>query len=157
MRTQDAVPDELEIIPDLGDSRPSSSTSPHGQSPSLSRMSIPKMVVEKVDPTTPSHGEIPGSAAHSIRKADAVPDIILKASDDEEPFSNEDRGDGISPEIPIPKTIITKVDSNPSHGEVPGTDAFDLRKGDAKPDVVEKKGDASGKQTTPAQCRPVSQ
>lgn len=45
----------------------------------------------------------------------------------------------------IPKTVITKVDSEPTHGEVPGTDAFDMRKGDAKPDIIEKRGDVSSK------------
>ena len=157
MRTQDAVPDELEIIPEGSNSIPSSSNSQR-VSPTLpDGISIPKTVVEKVDPTSPSHGDVPGSAAHSIRKADAVPDVILKAPDDGESPSDGDRNAAISPEMPIPKTILTKVDSIPSHGEVPGTEAFDLRKGDAKPDIIEKKGDVSGKQRGPAQCCPMSQ
>jgi hypothetical protein len=36
-------------------------------------------VVEKVDPEEPSHGDIPGTIAHKVRAADAVPDVILKA------------------------------------------------------------------------------
>ena len=102
------------------------------------------MVVEKVDPKSPSHGDVPGTAAHSKRQADAVPDVVLQAPERDEASISGDRVYGISTDIQIPTTMITKVDSKPSHGEVPGTDAFDMRKGDAKPDVVEKKGDASG-------------
>ncbi len=106
------------------------------------------MVVEKVDPNSPSHGDVPGTAAHAKRQADAVPDVILQAPERDEASVVEERGDGISPDIPIPTTVITKVDSKPSHGEIPGTDAFDMRKGDAKPDVIENKGDIPGKQRT---------
>ena len=104
---------------------------------------IPKMVVEKVDPTSPSHGDVPGTAAHAKRQADAVPDVILQAPEHGETSVVEDRGGSISSDVPIPTTVITRVDSNPSHGEIPGTDAFNMRKGDAKPDVVEKRGDIS--------------
>ena len=113
-------------------------------SPSPRDIPIPKMVVEKVNPESPSHGDVPGTAAHAKRQADAVPDVILQAPESDQAPVVEDRGDSISPDIPIPTTVITKVDSKPSHGEIPGTDAFDKRKGDAKPDVVEKKGDVSG-------------
>ena len=102
------------------------------------------MVVEKIDPTSPSHGDVPGTAAHAKRQADAVPDVILQAGERDDAPVVEDRGGSISADTPIPTTVITKVDSKPSHGEIPGTDAFDMRKGDAKPDVVEKKGDVSG-------------
>lgn len=37
---------------------------------------------------------------------------------------------------PIPKTRVEKVDNEPSHGEVPGTEAHKLRQGDAIPDEV---------------------
>lgn len=141
---QDAVPDDLEIIPNGRESRPHVSTAQQDHLASPGDISIPKTVVEKVDPTFPSHGDVPGTAAHSKRQADAVPDVILQASEHEEASNSEDRGDGISPDIPIPTTVITKVDSKPSHGEVPGTDAFDMRKGDAEPDIVEKKGDVLG-------------
>lgn len=140
------MPDELEVIPEGGESRPSSGVSRQTPSTTTSSGPIPKTVVEKIDPRSPSHGDVPGTPAHSIRKADAVPDVILPASENEGFPKEEDREGAISPEIPVPKTVITKVDSNPSHGEVPGTNAFDLRKGDAKPDIVEKKGDVSGKQ-----------
>ncbi len=144
MREQDAVPDALEIIPDGSENRPKSSTSNQDSLASPRDIPIPKMVVEKVDPKSPSHGDVPGTAAHSKRQADAVPDVILQAPQRDEDSVSKGRDDAISPNIPIPTTVITKVDSEPSHGEIPGTDAFDMRKGDAKPDVVEKKGDVSG-------------
>ena len=142
LRTQDAVPDEVEIIPD---GKKSSPTSRKHQTQHSEEVAIPRTVVEKVDPTSPSHGDIPGTAAHSIRKADAVPDVILQASDDQRPLDSSSEGSQVSPQVPIPKTIITKVDSSPSHGEVPGTDAFNMRQEDAQPDVIEKKRDASSK------------
>lgn len=116
-------------------------------SPSLHGKPIPKTVVEKVDPATPSHGDVPGTAAHSKRKADAVPDVILQTPDNEVNSDHADRGAEFSAEIPVPKTVVTKVASEASHGEIPGTDAFDMRKGDAEPDVVEKQGDVLGKRT----------
>ena len=106
------------------------------------------MVVEKIDPTSPSHGDVPGTAAHAKRQADAVPDVILQAGEHDGAPVADDRSGSISADVPIPTTVITKVDSEPSHGEIPGTDAFDMRKGDAKPDVVEKKGDVSGERRT---------
>lgn len=141
------MPDELEIISDSGDSRPSSSMSHQGPSSILHGRPIPKTVVEKVDPATPSHGDIPGTAAHSKRKADAVPDVVLQTPDSEASSHQTDQGSEILAKIPIPKTVVTKVTSEPSHGEVPDTDAIDMRKGDAEPNVVEKKGDILGKQT----------
>lgn len=144
MRTQDAVPDELEIIPDGSESRPRLQN-PADQAASPGGSLIPKTVVEKVDPAFPRLGEVPGTAAYSIQKADAVPDVILQALPHEETTSSRFSGEVISPETSIPFTVITKVDSEPSHGEVPGADAFDMRKGDAKPDVVEKQGDVPSK------------
>lgn len=145
MREQDAVPDELEIIPEGSDSRSSSKTNKKEQSSSPGGMPIPKTVVEKVDPASPSHGDVPRTAAHSMRTADAIPDVILQAPGDGDIPASERQDGAISPEIPIPTTVVTKVDSQPSHGEVPGTDAFEIRKGDAQPDVIEKKSDISGK------------
>jgi hypothetical protein len=37
---------------------------------------------------------------------------------------------------PIPKTVVEKVDNKPSHGEVDGTVAKELRSADAEPDEV---------------------
>ncbi|KAF9762597.1 hypothetical protein IL306_003362 [Fusarium sp. DS 682] len=43
-----------------------------------------------------------------------------------------------SPKIssPIPKTRVEKVDDQPSHGEVPGTQAYEMRGQDAQPDEI---------------------
>ena len=139
------MPDELEVIPDSGGNRPGSNASHQSQHEGSGEQPIPRTMVEKVDPLSPSHGEIPGTAAHALRKADAVPDVILQAQEAGRTSSSEDAKSAVSSDIPIPKTVITKVDSDPSHGEVPGTDAFDMRKGDAKPDLIEKKGDISSK------------
>ena len=139
IRTQDAVPDEIEVIPEGGHSR-SSSRNRLDRPVSPGGTPIPKTMVEKIDPKSPSRGDLPGTAAYSKRKADAVPDIIMPSAKNP-PIDSEDQGADISPTIPVPTTVITKVDSAPRHGEVPGTEAFDKRKGDSKPDLVEKKGD----------------
>ena len=142
VRTQDAVPDEIEVIPEGTHSR-SASRGLIDRPVSPGGTPIPHTVVEKVDPMSPSHGDIPGTLAYSKRKADAVPDII-KPIGDQATMDSDDQGSIASPETPVPTTVITKVDSLPSHGEVPGTKAFDMRKEDTKPDLVEKKRDASG-------------
>ena len=136
------MPDEIEVIPE-GQGRPRTHSQidrpdTPGGSP------IPKTVIEKVDLSSPSLGDIPGTSAHSKRKADAVPDEIRPASgrpdDAPQDYANDLSG-ATSSEIPVPTTVITKVDSIPSHGEVPGTEAYNIRKRDAKPDIVEKNGD----------------
>ena len=139
MRTKDAVPDEIAIIP--GGSRPSSRNS----NPSLSPggTPIPRTVVEKVDPSSPSHGEIPGTTAHALRRADAVPDAIITPSNSGKPF--EESLDDEPLKSPVPKTVVTRVDSLPSYGEVPGTEAYEKRTLDAQPDAVEKKADVPSK------------
>ncbi|KAL1647722.1 hypothetical protein SLS58_002523 [Diplodia intermedia] len=81
MRTQDAVPDEVEIVPEGGRSRSTSrlSVSDRPTTPlSPGGTPIPKTVVEKVD-DEPSYGEVPGTAAYESHQADAVPDVVLKA------------------------------------------------------------------------------
>lgn len=90
VRTQDAVPDEVEIISrsrsasraDLGD-RPSNTHSPK----------VPLIVATKIDPDEPSFGEVPGTDAYDKRRADAVPDVILKSPADgrasPNPFQDE--------------------------------------------------------------------
>lgn len=142
MREQDASPDEIAIIPDheTPSAQPSSkpSTSPGGQP-------IPMMVVEKVDPSSPSHGEVPGTLAHEKRAADAVPDLVVRSGERSRSSSTRSRAGSTPGDLPIPTTKVEKVDSSPRHGEVPGTMAFELRKGDAEPDVVEEVGDIPGK------------
>ena len=44
----------------------------------------------------------------------------------------------------IPKTVVDKVDERPSHGEVEGTLAKEMRSADAAPDEVRHTGDVAG-------------
>lgn len=146
MRRQDAVPDELEIVGDTSTpfSQRTSQSQPYRTS-TPGGTPIPKTVVEKVDPTSPSHGDVPGTAAHNMRQADAVPDVVLQSPRSKTSFESNSPASGISPEIPVPKTIVTKLDEQPAHGEVPGTEAYNMRMEDAAPDVLETRGDPPGK------------
>jgi hypothetical protein len=77
-RTLDAVPDEVEIVPEGMRSRSASRVSADrpltpGGTP------IPKTVVEKIDPDQPGHGDVPGTLAHQQRLADAEPDAVVRA------------------------------------------------------------------------------
>ncbi|KAH8723237.1 hypothetical protein GQ44DRAFT_321981 [Phaeosphaeriaceae sp. PMI808] len=78
-RIQDAVPDEVEIVPDGTRSRSASRVSVSDRPLTPGGTSIPKTVVEKIDPEEPSYGDIPGTHAHQQRLADAAPDIVIKA------------------------------------------------------------------------------
>jgi len=144
MRTQDAVPDEVEVIPEGNTSRRGSWVNEEPGNDSARATPIPKTVVEKLDTEHPGHGEVPGTTAYKTHRADAVPDEIYNASSLEASSPSEPRS-ASSEEVPVPRTVITRVDSKPAHGEVPGTEAYDMRKGDAEPDVLEKKGDVPGK------------
>ncbi|KAK7523126.1 uncharacterized protein IWZ02DRAFT_377520 [Phyllosticta citriasiana] len=81
-RMQDAVPDQVEIVPEGSRSRSASNLSVSDR-PTTPRSpgGTPLVVVEKVDPEHPSHGEVPGTEAYQHRQADAVPDLVLKAPD----------------------------------------------------------------------------
>lgn len=143
-RTQDARPDEIAVIPEGTKNRPPPIAIGSSPVASAQHSPIPMTRVEKVDPSSPSHGEIPGTPAHAKRRADAVPDVIVKAPEPGSPSFMEE-----VPKEPshqeIPKTVITRVDSEPSHGEVPGTEAYNLRARDAEPDILEKKEDVPSK------------
>lgn len=148
LREQDAAPDEIAIVPDhkspsisIPDSKPTSPSSPSGP--------IPLMIVEKIDPESPSHGEVPGTLAHEMRAADAVPDLVIRSGTSERSRSSSvrSRANSTPGDLPIPITKVEKIDSTPRHGEVPGTKAYELRRGDAEPDIVEEVGkdDVPGK------------
>ncbi|KAF1922927.1 uncharacterized protein M421DRAFT_426421 [Didymella exigua CBS 183.55] len=77
MRTQDAVPDEVEIVPDGQRSRSASRVSVNDRPLTPGGTPVPKMVVERVD-DQPAHGEVPGTLAFDQRRADAAPDVIVK-------------------------------------------------------------------------------
>ncbi|MCJ1386876.1 hypothetical protein MMC17_010004 [Xylographa soralifera] len=105
---------------------------------------IPITVVEKMDPLSPSHGDVPGTAAYAMRLADAIPDAIVHASSPGQASPTISPGASTPTIVPIPRTVVTRVDSTPSHGEVPGTNAYDIRTEDAQPDSIEKKVDIPG-------------
>jgi hypothetical protein len=150
-RRQDAVPDELEIVPE-GRLSKRSSTQFLEPTASPGGMVVPRTVVEKVDPSSPSYGDVPGTAAYQKRLADAAPDVVLKSPESAKQAvslplfpDNEGTERTDSPEVPIPETVITRVDSRPAHGEVEGTAAHDMRRQDAEPDVLEHESDTTGK------------
>jgi hypothetical protein len=144
LREQDASPDEIEIIrkQESGITRtrtPSPTPNFHGGHP------IPITIVEKIDPSEASYGEVPGTLAHEKRLADAVPDLVVRTGERSRSSSTRSRAGSTPGDLPIPITKVEKIDSKPSHGEVPGTKAYELRKGDAEPDIVEEVGDIPGK------------
>lgn len=86
LRTQDAVPDEIEIVPEGSRSRSATasrsrsashlSTDSRPQTPGGSP--IPRTVVERVS-EKPAYGEKEGTLAYEQRKADAQPDEVRQA------------------------------------------------------------------------------
>ncbi|GAM38293.1 hypothetical protein TCE0_033r08901 [Talaromyces pinophilus] len=136
-RTQDAVPDEVEIVPEGSRSRSSSRvaepTSPGGTP-------IPRTMVVRVD-ESPSYGEVPGTEAYNKRKADAVPDLVLKTPGDEQTPSELHREDS---DQSVPETRLFRVDSLPKEPGSPGLHAHRRSPSDALPDVVETVHDTTG-------------
>ncbi|QSZ28620.1 hypothetical protein DSL72_003119 [Monilinia vaccinii-corymbosi] len=135
MRTEDAEPDQVAMLPGYESTSQSRRPSTPGDLP------IPTTVVEKIDPDTPSHGEVPGTPAYEKRKADAVPDLVLDSTPGRSRSSTlntttRSRAGSTPGDLPIPKTVVERVDPGPSHGEVPGTAAYELRKEDAQPDDI---------------------
>lgn len=142
MRSQDAVPDELDIIPDGEKSRPYSRASENDRNTTPRGSPIPKTVVQKLDPTSPSHGEVPGTTAYSIRAADAAPDVITKISDLEEETVTKEIP--LKPnDTPVPKIVQPKAESEWSHEEVLALKPYESSKEDTTANAV-KQGDISG-------------
>ncbi|KAJ6092643.1 hypothetical protein N7486_007932 [Penicillium sp. IBT 16267x] len=142
-RAQDAVPDEIEIIPEDTQSKDQPASGSQDQPITAEAAPVPHTVVEKVDPDEPSYGEVPGTEAHEKRLADAVPDIVTKAPDDSEsnesPLSpNDAPSDTESTTRSIPETRVSKVDTLPLDEESPsGPTAHQRSLSDAEPDTVE--------------------
>lgn len=137
----DAVPDEVEIVHEGRLSKRSSQyleppTTPGGTL-------IPRTVVEKVDPESPSYGDIPKTSGYLQRQMDSVPDVILKTPDPSKRFNftNEEvlGKEQSASDVPV---IITRADSIPAPGDDPGPEAQKRRKLEAAPEIIEKKGDA---------------
>lgn len=146
---QDLARDDLAVIAEGPHNE--ISTRVKGQEPTDDKhvLAVPMTVVEKVDPEVAGHGDVPGTASYAKRRADAVPDAVFRApSPGERSPINSPTKSSFPSTVPIPKTVVTKVDSEPRHGEVPGTNAYRIRTEDAAPDVVEEKGDVPSKHTT---------
>ncbi|KAE8144403.1 hypothetical protein BDV25DRAFT_166911 [Aspergillus avenaceus] len=148
LREQDAVPDEVEVIPEGSRSR-STSTAGRQRSPSTPEASpIPRTIVEKIDMNEPSHGDIPGTEAYEKRKADAVPDAVMPTSNanspSHSPESNERGSDETSTtDVDIPETVLQRVDTLPSDDATASApQAHQRRPSDALPDATETISDA---------------
>jgi hypothetical protein len=141
MRVEDALPDQIAVIP--GDESTKPKNLPIDRPSTPGGHPIPITVVER----TSSAGlwGLPGTSSHHVHKADAEPDVILDSSEARSmsPEILRSRAASNPGEMPIPVTKVEKVDSIPSHGKVPGTDTCEMRKGDAKPDI----GDVPGKKS----------
>lgn len=134
-RARDAVPDEVEVVPE---GRLSKRSSQYLEPPTTPGGSIiPRTVVEKVDPTSSSYGDEPGTKAFGHRKMDSIPDLVLKAPDDGGSRQYDPDAPSSSAPPQIPETVVTRVDTEPAYGEVEGTAAAQRRQKDASPDAVE--------------------
>ncbi|RJE20272.1 hypothetical protein PHISCL_07381, partial [Aspergillus sclerotialis] len=143
-RSQDAVPDEIEVVPEGSRSRSHSRVGLQDRPSTPGGSPIPQTLVEKVDPNSPSHGDIPGTSAYEQRKADAVPDFVMKMSDKGEsgpPSPNPTPNQPNSADTPIPETRLSRVDSMPTE-ERTGPRAHSRSPSDALPDTTETISDS---------------
>lgn len=107
-------------------------------------------MVEKVDPDQPSHGEVPGTLANEKRLADAVPDVVVKASDSEGSPTPPALGP-TSPKVDvseqdIPETRLERVETMPTGEDEeagPHPQAHQSSPSDTLPDTVETVPDVS--------------
>ncbi|KHJ35505.1 hypothetical protein EV44_g1464 [Erysiphe necator] len=140
---------EDEIAPNQNNN----STASGQESPKIPRkfsLPIPITIVEKIDPSSLSHGEVPGTEAHEVRAADAAPDLVIKVtSGHSRPWSNRARASSTPGDRPIPITKVERIDRRPSYGEIPGTLAYEARRKDAIPDIIEEVEDIPVSPTLP--------
>ncbi|CAG8277911.1 unnamed protein product [Penicillium olsonii] len=147
-RGQDAVPDEVEVIPEGTHSQNDSAAGSEDQPLESEGSPIPRTMVEKVDPDEPSYGEVPGTLANEKRLADAVPDMVTKASDSEG-SPTPPALDPTSPKVDvseqiIPETRLERVDTIPTDEESsPHPQAHQSAPSDTLPDTVETVPDVS--------------
>lgn len=90
----------------------------------------------------PAYGEVPGTAAYTLREGDAEPDEIAIIPDPEDPSaqtSSESEGNEHSSTPggrPIPKTVVEETPDG--EGSVTHPENRQRRLSDARPDVVVK-------------------
>lgn len=58
------------------------------------------------------------------------------SSESDDHFSDAQSAPRSSAASPIPKLRVEKISDEPSYGEVPGTEAYKMREGDAEPDEI---------------------
>jgi hypothetical protein len=77
---------------------------------------VPRTIVEKIDPAATSYGDDPNTRAWQHRKTDSVPDLVYKAPGPGEPrMSLEEERPRISTSNAIiPETIVTPVEGRSS-------------------------------------------
>jgi hypothetical protein len=141
-REQDAVPDQIEVVSEDAHSQNHSLAGSEDRPLSPVGSPIPRTMVEKVDPDEPSYGEVPGTSAHEKRLADAVPDVVTKASN----FEGSPTPPALDPtspkldisEIDIPETRLERVDTLPAEEDAPThPQAHQGSPSDTLPDTVE--------------------
>lgn len=91
---------------------------------------IPRTVVEKIEPEIASYGEEPGTEAHEKRLADAIPDSIVTPDSHSTASTPQPHTPGDLP------PSVERIDEQPSHGEVSGTESSEKRKEDTVLDVL---------------------
>ncbi|KAF2668491.1 hypothetical protein BT63DRAFT_440655 [Microthyrium microscopicum] len=115
-RTFDAVPDEVEVI---SRSRSASRVNLSDRPRTPSEMPIPKIVALKIDPDQPAYGDVPGTDAYEKRRADAVPDVILKSPDsgqaENNPFRSTKTESSGSPTASLYRSPLEGHSRNQSH------------------------------------------
>ncbi|KND95246.1 Uncharacterized protein C8E11.05c [Tolypocladium ophioglossoides CBS 100239] len=76
--------------------------------------------------------------APEVNVADPGARQLSESSDDDEDQFTDAQSGPVSPNrtSPVPKTRVEQVDHEPSHGEVPGTEAYKKREDDAEPDEI---------------------
>ncbi|KAL4875946.1 hypothetical protein BJY04DRAFT_232074 [Aspergillus karnatakaensis] len=140
-RELDAVPDEVEV---LSRSRSPSTAGERRRSVTPGGTRIPRTVVEKVNPGQPSYGDVPGTEAYEKRRADAVPDVVIKTSE-----SNDTSGfptDANTAATPVPETLLSEIESSPDEDTThPGPHAHRRRPSDTLPDTRETVSESPGK------------
>lgn len=97
---------------------------------------------EGLEPPHDVHVEDPG--AHQLgpsskwqQWSNCANRSLAESSDSDDQFTDAQSGPmSPSQSSPIPKTRVERIDNEPSYGEVPGTDAYKAREGDAAPDEI---------------------
>lgn len=126
------------IISEIQNDGPSSKDS------SYLTQAFPAYVAENSDLSICNVGKIPGTTeenhtAHSVSNSGNSNNVGRQRS-----WSYRSRSGSTPGDRPIPITKVERVDRRPSYGEVPGTLAYEFRKQDAIPDIIEDIEDIPG-------------